>query len=407
MLSSAERLLIGRYLWPGVGGRLMVLVAAIGCAGVAIGVASLMLVVSVLNAGEARLAGAISLADGHIALTQPGGRIAGWRGMQARAMATAGVVSATPTLLAPAMLTRDGRTLAAELQGLDPVDMALATSFAGPDAQMTGALPVRDGWISVGRDLADAQGLGVGDPAALTLAAVLADGSLSIRNMPVTVSATVETGNPAYDMRRILLPLTSLQRMTGDDTAISRILVRVADPLAVDAVASRLRRRFGPSTTVMTNRDMNRALFAAIDTDRAISIVVILLVVVVAMANILSSMVLLVRSKTREIAVLRTMGMAASAVARLFVCVGTSIGGAGVVVGLALALPIIRWKDAIVAHLPVAPMERQIMLDLQLQVALADVAWIIGLVMISAVVTSLYPAWHAARIDPARTLRSD
>ena len=407
MLSSAERLLIGRYLWPGVGGRLMVLVAAIGCAGVAIGVASLMLVISVLNAGEARLASAISTTDGHIAITQPGGRIATWRTVQARAAATSGVVSATPTLLAPAMLTRDGRTLAAELQGLDPVDMALAKSFGGAAALITGTLPARDGSISVGRDLAAAQGLGVGDPAALTLAAVSADGSLSIRNMPVTVSATVETGNPAYDMRRITLPLTSLQRMIGEDAAISRILVRVADPLAVNVVANRLRQQFGPSTSVLTNRDMNRALFAAIDTDRAISIMVIMLVVVVAMANILSSMILLVRSKTREIAILRTMGMAAAGVARVFVCAGTSIGLAGIGVGLALALPIIHWKDAIVARLPIEPLERQIMLDLHLQVALADVTWIIVLVMAGAIITTLYPAWYAARIDPAAALRSD
>ena len=390
---AAERLLIMRYLLPGIGGRLILLVAAIGVAGVTIGVASLILVIGVMNGAEARLAGQIAAVDGHIALTRPGHRLHDWRTLRTAAASISGVVAAVPTLEAPGMVTAAGRVWPADLQGV-----------------RVGHAPQAD-TARIGADLAARLGVAIGDPIAVTFVTRSDDGGIGVRSVGFSVGAVVGTGNPTYDTRRIVLPIDTLRRLLRLGDVASRIDVSVVDMRQVDAVAARLRRRLDRSVQVRSWRDLNATLFAALATEKVAMTLVVSAVTVIALFNILSSLMMLVRFKAREIAILRTIGMTRRAIAIVFGSVGTSIGVAGGALGIAVGLALLAAKVPILgaakALFPEHDRELDVFLGVPLTIAPHEIASIAVAVLLGAVASTFYPAARAAAIDPAAVLRYD
>ena len=408
MFSPFEKLLILRYLWPGAGGRVVLLVAGIGCAGVAMGVASLILVVSFMNGAQARLASQISSVDGHLSVTRARHELADWRTIRRLAERTPGVSRAVPSLATSGMVSLDGRTFAADVQGLENADLS-GQPPVGSGTRVTGALPTGTDEVAVGSGLARRLGAIPGDRIAISLMTNDRDMGLAMRTIGFRLSGIVETGSAAYDEKRAVVVRGALRSLLGSGDIASRIDVTLTDERRIETVRTGLRRRLGKSAIIRSWREMNATLFKALAAEKVGMATIMSLVTIVALFNIMSSLVMLIRFKTREIAILRTMGATRRTIARIFVAVASSIGTAGIGAGLMLGLGLVAAKNPLThaarATVGRSSIEFDVLLSLPLTISMSEVAWIAGTVMIGLVASTLYPAMKAASTDPASVLR--
>ncbi|MFS0773567.1 ABC transporter permease [Sphingomonas sp. 1P08PE] len=407
MLTAHERLLARRYLLPGPGGRLMLLVAAIGCAGVAIGVASLILVIAFMNGAEARLARQVASIDGHLAVTRAGHDLPDWRRLATRIATVPGVARATPALVQSSLVTAAGRVQPAELQGLRAADIAHLPALHGDGAMVSGRLPAK-GDVAIGIGMAERLGVITGDPLAVTTAVAADDGGLEVRTTALTVAGIFRTDHADIDGRRVVLPIDDMQRLFARGDVASRIDVVATDERAVGSLAAALRSRLGPGVTVHDWRELNAALVGALAQERVAMAAIVSMVTAIALGNILSSLGMLVRFKVREIAIMRTMGASAASMASVFVAVGLAIGLAGEAMGLAIGLGLKAAKDPLVAALRPwlgGTPEYDVFLDLPLSISPLAIATILAAVTAGAILATLIPARRAAQIDPALVLR--
>ena len=408
LLTTFEKLLASRFLVPGAGGRLALLIAAIGCAGIMIGVASLVLVVSFMNGAEVRLAGQIASADGHLFVSGPRLRIARPGKVQRTLESIRGVQAATASLDASGLITAGGRSFAANLQGVQPSQISVSPLFNGSAHSIAGAAPTSSGTMALGSDLADRLGIAPGDHAAITMVRFDRDG-LAVDNHDLAVSGVVSTQVQSFDSRRVIMPIADLRAILRTDSVASKINVRLSDPEHQDAVVAAIKERLGPGYTVATWQSMNATLFTALAQERLAMTLIISLVTLIALSNVLSSMVMLVRYKVREIAILRTMGMSRYSTAKVFIVVGVAIGLVGELAGLALGFGLKAAKDPITAGISAMmdhpPIGLEVLLSLPLVISPTEIAWIVALVSIGVVTSTIYPALRAAAVDPASVLR--
>jgi len=406
--NTYERLLISRFLIPGAGGRLALLIAAIGFAGVTIGVASLVLVISFMNGAEARLAGQIASADGHIFVS--GSRFGIKHPAQLeRALAKIdGVEAATASLNGAALIGVNGRVFSADLQGLTPSSMAKSPVFRGKAAMLIGTAPIRPGTLALGSDLATRLGVVVGEHAAIST--IRNDnGELGLANYDFIVSSIVRTDDLSFDSERAIMPVDDLRRVLDSAALAAKVSVRLRKPTEQNTVLSHMRHQLASGYTFATWKSMNTVLFAALAQEKLAMTVIISMVTLIALSNILSSMVMLIRYKSREIAILRTMGMSKKSVVKVFVGVGAIIGLAGEVAGLGVGLSLKVAKDPIAQALRTQfshpPVELDVLLSLPLVITGTEIAWIVALVSGGVILSTLYPAIRASAIDPATVLR--
>jgi lipoprotein-releasing system permease protein len=408
LLTTFEKLLASRFLVPGAGGRLALLIAAIGCAGIMIGVASLVLVVSFMNGAEVRLAGQIASADGHLFVSGPRLRIARSAEVQRTLESIRGVQVATASLDASGLITAGGRSFAADLQGVQPSQISVSPLFNGSAHSIAGAAPTSSGTMALGSDLADRLGIAPGDHAAITMVRFDRDG-LAVDNHDLAVSGVVSTQVQSFDSRRVIMPIADLRAILRTDSVASKINVRLSDPEDQNAVVAAIKERLGPGYMVATWQSMNATLFTALAQERLAMTLIISLVTLIALSNVLSSMVMLVRYKVREIAILRTMGMSRYSTAKVFIVVGVTIGLVGELAGLALGFGLKAAKDPITAGISAMmdhpPIELEVLLSLPLVISPTEIAWIVALVAIGVVTSTIYPALRAAAVDPASVLR--
>lgn len=409
MLSRFERMLIGRYLLPGAGGRIVLLVAAIGMLGVTIGVASLILVMSVMNGAEARLVRQFASIDGDASITRPGEFLKDWRSLAAQARATPGVTSAGPAIERNVVASVNGRTYAADLQGLPPE--RLAESPLVTDALVTGHAPTGDGEVVIGSGLAEQLGIFVGEPISLMMVRFEPDGGVKTDFYSFRLAGIFHTDNAKYDATRIVTTMNAVQRMVGEGDVVSRIDIKTRDSEHADAILAPLKAKLAGKATVQTWREMNKALFDALAVEHVGMFIVLSLVVLVALFNIMSSLVMLVRSRRREIAIVRTMGASQASVIRIFVAVGSVIGGIGTVVGLAIGLGLVLSKAPLSAALGAqlasnaAPSGYGVFLDMPFIIGPVELAGIVVMTLVGTVLATLFPATRAAAVDPAEVLR--
>lgn len=408
MFARHERRLIARYLWPGAGGRLVLLVAAIGCTGVMIGVAALVLVIAVMNGAQTRLADSVAPVDGHLSVTVPA-RAAMTEGQVAAVIAhLPGVARTEPIRELTAALSIDGRITPIQLQGRDPATLArLVPTIRSALAHN----PDPANAVAIGQDAALQLGLFPGDTIAIGRVRLGPDHMPSLDLFDARVAAFYPDEDKGSDRVTVFAPLNSLPILKDDAAVTRRIAIVLTDPAREAAVAAAIRRRLGPGYPITSWRQANRALLAALVTEKIGMTIAVGLVTLVALFNILSSMTLLARAKRREIAILRTMGVSVASIARIFTTVGSIIALTGAGVGLALAAGLLTQRAAIVAavrHLsPARQAEWDVFLSLPIGISRTELAAIGLSVVAGAVLASLYPAWRAGRTSPALVLRAD
>ena len=412
MLTRYERMVAGRYLRPAKGEGFIFLVASISLVAVALGVAALIAVMSIMNGFRAELFDRILGLNGHAVVQGYNGRLPDWRPILAATRATPGVTAATPLIEQPLMASLNNRVEGVLVRGMLAADIAATPVIA--DNVLAGSLAslAQPRTVAIGAQLAQNLGARAGDR--ITLIAPQGQATpfgTAPRIVGYTVGAIIEIGIYDFDKAFVVMPLDEAQLLLGLGDDVGMIEVTTDDPDRAPAILAPLAGEVARTAAIVPWQSMNAQLFEALAVDRVVTFWVLSIIIVVAVFNILSSLIMLVRAKTRDIAILRTMGASRPAMMRIFVTVGTIIGAAGIAAGVGLGFLLIAQRQAIIDAMSFLTGQQawdpsvRYLTELPAKTDPAEVLGIIVMALVLSFLATLYPAWKAASTDPVQVLR--
>ncbi|WP_230481702.1 lipoprotein-releasing ABC transporter permease subunit [Sphingomonas sp. Leaf21] len=413
ILSRYERLIARRYLLPGKGEAFIFLVASISLVAVMLGVAALVIVMSVMNGFRAELFDKIVGLNGHAVVQGVGGRLPDWRDIVRDARATPGVTSAVPMIEQPLMSSYNGRVEAVLVRGMRVADIrgnsAIRSKIVMGDLN---SITPGSGRIAIGSRLAEALGATVGSEISL----ISPQGQTTPfgtvpRIVSYRVGAIFEIGVYDYDKAYIIMPIEDAQTLLLMGDAVGMIEVQTVDADRVGQILAPLADKLGGRAVIADWRTMNAQLFEALAVERVAMFTVLSIIILVAVFNILSSLIMLVRAKTRDIAILRTMGATRGGLMRIFMTVGTTIGALGTVAGLALGAVFLFYRQGVVNFVQFVTGQNlwdpsiRYLTELPSKTDPVEVIVIASMALVFSFLATLYPAWKAASTDPVQVLR--
>jgi len=404
-----------RYLRLGRDDRFIGFISAISMAGIAVGVAVLLVVLSVMNGFERELRERILDVTGHATLEGLEGRLDDWRQFIADTTHAPGVVAVAPFVEGRGMLVHGPRSAGVELRGVEPAGERSVSSLGklvtGGSLEDLEAGAFR---IVLGRALAEELGAVPGD----RLLLVVAQGNVTPagvvpRMRRFTVAGVFDAGMYEFDRGLALVNLSDGQKLFRLGDAVTGLRYALADPYSAPATIRSLAVGLGGGFYVSDWTRRHANFFRSIQVTRSIMFVVLLLVVGVAAFNIVSTLVMVVKEKQGDIAILRTLGSSPAEILRVFIVQGSAIGVVGTAVGLAAGITLALNLTAIVhgleALLGVTLVDARVYFigDLPADVRLADVLTVSVTALALGVLSTVYPAWRAARTAPADALRHE
>jgi lipoprotein-releasing system permease protein len=413
ILSRYERVIAKRYLLPGKGEGFIFLVASISLVAVMLGVAALIIVMSVMNGFRAELFDKIVGLNGHAVVQGYGGRLSNWQEVARQAKATPGVVEAVPLIEQPLMASHEGRVEGVLVRGMQRQDILNNPTLQGKViAGSLETLQPGSGNVGIGARLAEALGATVGG----SITIISPQGQTTPfgtvpRIVDYTVSAIFEVGVYDYDKAFVVMPIQDAQTllMLGDD--VGMIEVQTEDAERVGEILAPLADQVRGQAAVADWRSMNASLFEALAVERVAMFVVLSLIILVAVFNILSSLIMLVRAKTRDIAILRTMGATRRGLMKVFMTVGVTIGALGTIAGLVLGAIFLFFRQGVVNGIQMLTGQNlwdpsiRFLTELPSKTDPIEVLAVVIMALGFSFLATLYPAWKAASTDPVQVLR--
>ncbi|MES2700125.1 MAG: lipoprotein-releasing ABC transporter permease subunit [Pseudomonadota bacterium] len=409
-LTPFEWTIAKRYMLPGRSEAVIALVAGISITVVMLSVAMLIIVMSVMNGFRAELLDRITELNGHAVVQPYGGRMDDWEPVLEQTRATDGVTQAVPLVEQPLLATYSGRAEAVLVRGNQQAEI----DQLAPSVVIGSLASLQPGQrnIAIGSRLALKMGVQLGD----TLTIINPQGrstpfGVVPRQVGYTVSAIFEVGVYDFDDTMVIMPMRNAQTLLLFGDAISAIEVTTRDADEAREIMAPLASALEGRAVVTIWQEMNASLFEALQVERVAMAFALSIIVLVAAFNILSSLVMLVRSKSRDIAILRTMGARRKSLLKIFVTTGSAVGILGTVAGLVLGFMVLFFRQPIVNGLEyfmgVTLWDPQIRFLTQLpaKVDPVDVIGIAGMAMGMSFLATLYPAWRAANTDPVEVLR--
>jgi lipoprotein-releasing system permease protein len=417
MFGPFERAVAGRYLRARKGERFVSIIAVFSLIGIALGVATLIVVTSVMSGFQVELVSRILGINGDITVqAYAGQKVENYQELITRIRAIHNVVSATPVLDGQVLLTTDsggGRgglvrgMTQADLRALRPVsDHILAgtlTDFTGDDA------------IVVGVGLAQSYRLRVGDPLTVISpeGAATAFGTIP-RVRAYKVVAVFDAGLSDYNNSVVFMPLPAAQAFFQKPDAVTGIEIRLTNPQFVGAVMPALAQALqGRSLLARDWLHANDTIIGVLQVQKDTMFIVLGMIVLVAAFNVVSSLIMLVKDKRGDIAVLRTLGASSGAVLRIFVMCGAFVGVSGTLIGCMIGIVFCR-NIVAVQHAVEDITGGQVFDSSVFQLTAlpntidwGDVARVVALGLVLSLLATLYPSWRAARTDPVEALRHE
>lgn len=413
ILNRYERMIARRYVLPGKGEGFIFLVATISLIAVALGVAALIIVMSVMNGFRAELFDKIVGLNGHAVVQGYGGRLSDWRDVLKDVRATPGVTEASPLIEQPLLATHEGRVEAILARGMEVKDILTNPTLEGKT--LAGDLKLlRPGSerVAIGSRLAQNLGARVGgritiiNPAGRTTPF----GTVP-REISYEIAAIFEVGVYDYDKAFVIMPIEDAQILMLMGDQIGMIELTTTDADRVNDILAPLQPKIADKAVIVDWKSMNASLFEALAIERVAMFIVLSIIVLVAVFNILSSLIMLVRAKTRDIAILRTMGASRQSLLKIFVTVGLLIGAAGMAAGLVLGFVFLFFRQSIVGAIQfVTGLELwdpsiRFLTELPARTDPFEVLAICTLALLFSFLATLYPAFKAAGTDPVQVLR--
>ena len=408
-LSPFEWTIAKRYLLPGKGEAFITLVAGISIGVVMLSVAMLVIVMSVMNGFRAELLDKIVGLNGHAIVQAYGGRLDDWENVLEEVRSTPDVTDASPLIEQPLLTSFNGRVEAILVRGNTQEDI---DSFA--DKLVAGNLSeLKAGAsnVAIGVRLAENIGAQVGDVITIINPQGRSTPFGTVpRQVGYTVSAIFEVGIYDYDQAFVVMPMQDAQTLLLIGETIGMIEVTVTDPDTVGETMQPVAESLAGRAIVNDWKTINASLFEALQVERAAMAFALSFMVLVAAFNILSSLVMLVRAKTRDIAIMRTMGATRKSLLKIFVTTGFTIGALGTIAGLILGAIVLYFREGIVDFIAMVTGQQlwdpqvRFLSTLPARVDPAEIVSIVGLALVMSFLATLYPAWKASSTDPVQVL---
>jgi lipoprotein-releasing system permease protein len=413
MLSAFERMVAFRYLRARRQEGFVSVIAGFSLLGIALGVAALIIVMSVMNGFRHELIGRILGFTGHVTVVGPAQGLAGYAELAAAIADLPGVLGAVPVVEGQVLAaSRGGRNAGVLVRGMRPEDVrARALIAENIQAGSLADFGATEG-VLIGSRLAARLGLAPGD--GITLVSPRGT-STALGTVPRMVAypvvAIFEVGMYEYDNGVVLMPLDLAQSYFRYPDAATAIEVFTDDPERPAAARAAVAEIVGARGRAVDWQQSNAQFFGALQVERNVMFVILTLIILVAAFNIISSLIMLVKDKGRDIAILRTVGATRGMVMRIFLLTGTSIGVTGTVLGFALgvafALNIEELRRLLqrLTGTDLFAAEIYFLSQLPARIDWGEVATVVVMALALSFLATLYPSWRAARLDPAEALR--
>lgn len=412
MLTAFERTIAFRYLRARREEGLISVIAFFSLIGIALGVATLIVVLSVMNGVRDEMIRSVIGLEGHISVYGGPQGISDYDAVAGQIRSVRGVVSVIPKVEGQIMASRQGMAVGAQVVGYRESDLHLKPLLT----EKIGQGGISGGSVLIGSRMAEKMGLKLGD--ALTL--ISPEGRATIAGLvprvkPYPVGGIFSIGMFMYDNSLIVLPFEEAQlyfklQENGAD-AVSLLEIVVERPDEAPGISREIAGALGPGFRVYDWKSSNHQLFHAVIVQRNVMFLILMLIIIVATFNIISSLIMLVREKGRDIAILRTMGAGRASIMRIFMACGASVGIAGTLAGVFLGLLIAFNTENIQSWIESATGQRlfadelYFLSHLPSKVEASEVGAVALMSILLSFLATLYPARRAASLNPAEALR--
>jgi lipoprotein-releasing system permease protein len=410
MLAPVERLIALRYLRARRKEGFISVIAGFSLLGICVGVATLIIVLSVMSGFRQEVLNRLLGVNGHLNLAAAGRDLDGFDDIAAEVAKVPDVVAVYPTVDGNVMATASHYAAGALVHAIRSEDLQkirLLRIVGGSLEQFSGKSV-----IAIGSRLAERLHVKVND----TVTLIQPQNSCTVigcipRSKTYDVIAIFEVGMSIYDERIIYMPLEAGQLFFQAKNAASALVINVDNPDNVFPIGRAIFEATGSRFRIIDWQRQYAGYFAWLDVQRNVLALIMALIVVVAALNVISGQVLLVRDKTREIAILRTMGATRRAILRIFLMCGIGVGIVGTAAGVALAVlfcdnieAIRQWLQE-VAHITLFPPDVYFLKELPARLSVGNVVGVVTLSLALSFLATTYAAWRAARLDPVEALR--
>ena len=415
-VAMSYEFLIGlRYLKSKRRQALISLITLISSGGVALGVMALIVVISVMSGFERDLRDKILGTNAHVVLLRFGEKgIADVDRLIPRVAQIPHAVAAAPFTLHQVMLTSRFGVMGAVLRGVDPEQEKRVTDLERnmKEGSLDALRQVSEG-IILGKALAAGLGVKLGDP--VNVVSPVGGGvsplGMAPRVKQFTLVGVFEAGMYEYDAGLAYIPIPAAQAFFRMGDSVTGVEIKLDDIYRAPQVASHLQEELGFPFFTKTWMEMNKSLFSALKLEKTVMFIILVMIVIVAAFGIVSTMTMVVMEKTREIAVLKSMGARAAGIMKIFMIEGIVIGAVGTFLGLLGGLVVTANLDGIVRFvervfgITAFPRDVYFLDKLPHQVNTPDVVAVVIVALVISFLATLYPSWQASRLNPVEALR--
>jgi len=410
--SQFEWLLSGRYLRARRKEGFISVIAGFSFLGIMLGVATLIIVMAVLNGFRKELLDKILAFNGHLLVQPLESPLTDWKDVAERISQVQGVRLAVPVVDGQGLGSSPSKATAVFIRGMRAGDLNNLTSIAENIKQGTLEGFDEEQGVAIGSGLADQLSLRAGDRITLISSqGALTSKGTTPRIKPYRIAAVFEIGMSEYDSNFVFMPLPEAQAYFNRKDDVSSIEVFTDNPDRIDTFRKTVPEAAGRPVFLIDWRQRNSTFFNALQVQRNVMFVILTLIVLVAALNIVSGLIMLVADKGKDIAILRTMGASQGSIMRIFLITGASIGVVGTLIGFIVGLLICMNIESIrqflswITNTDLFPQKLYFLSKLPAEVAFGETTAVVIMALTLSFLATLYPSWRAARLDPVDALR--
>lgn len=408
-----EWMILRRYLWPQRAESFLKVINVFSLLGITLGVATLIVVMSVMNGFRHELMSKILEFNSHLTVSDQEGSFQDYETLTPQLTHIKEVKTVIPVIEGQGMLSSNGQSMGVMIRALpyqDLVDRAILTqkNLVGEFSSFR----TDDNTIAIGARLAEKGRLRIGDVITLTIP----EGHITpLGRMPriqsFKISAIYESGVFDYDNSIVFLPFQTAQSFFQKGKGISYFEFFLNDPYETAPVMNKIQGVLNRSVKYLTWAQANASFFEVIKIERNVMFIILSLIIIIAVFNIISSLIILVKDKTQDVAILKTLGVSSTSIMRIFAGVGTSLGvigtTAGVILGIIVALNLESIRQALqwLTQTTLFNQEFYFLTELPVQLEVSQIVGIATMSLLFSIAATLYPAWKASKLNPIEALR--